>query len=131
LPLLNDYDPERKGGIGVSGNYERQVIMNTTRVHRYEKTKNALIAILKFNTESKSLYKWHNFGIILRVLYRSIEDCPGFFDASIREYCDEIFEVKEHTSEAMTKIKELAQKALDEIAWEEKTGNDLYPCIEL
>lgn len=100
-----------------------------TRIHRYEKIKNALSAIIKFNTKSESVYKWRNFGIFRRVLARALEECPGFIDMDILDYCDGILNEDPKTS--MNKIKELAQKAIDEIAWEERSGNDLYPCIEI
>ena len=99
------------------------------KIHRYEKLKNPLNAIINFNDESESEYKWRNFGIFRRVLSREIEECPGFIDMDILECLDSI--LNEDPTTSMSKIKELARKALDEISWEEKTGNDLYPCIEV
>ena len=108
------------------------ILMNDTRIHRYQKTENALRAIVNFNSESDSPYKWHSYNIYIRDLYRSIEECPGFFDSTILEYCNEILEIRgEHTSENLNRIKELAREALKEIEWEKKTKNDLYPCINL
>lgn len=100
-----------------------------TKIHRYEKLKNPLNAIINFNNESESEYKWHNFGIFTRVLSREIEECPGFVDMGILNYCDEI--LNQDPTKSMNEIKELARKALDEISWEEKSGNDLYPCVEI
>lgn len=99
------------------------------KVHRYAKIKNALNAIAKFKPESESLYKWKSFGIFRRVLARELEECPGFIDMDILQCCDSI--LNEDPTTSMSKIKELAKKALEEISWEERSGNDLYPCIEI
>lgn len=103
----------------------------TNKIHRYEKIKRALNCIVKFNTDSDDVYKWHSYNIFKRALYRAIEECPGFVDSQIQEYCDQILDETKHTSEAVSNVKELAKKALAEISWEEKTGNDLYPCVEV
>ena len=128
MPLLNNYDPEKKGRIEVGGNYERKNTMNNTRIHRYEKIKNAIIAILKFNSESKSLYRQHSLNVYRACLRRALEECPGYIDSYIEEYCEAILEQPKENVQTM---KSLAKKALDELSWEEKSGRDLYPCIEV
>lgn len=101
------------------------------KIHRYAKLKNILKCILRFDDESKSLYNWHSYNVFRRGLYRAIETCPGFVDTAILEYCSEILEIREKTHESIIKVKDLAKKALEEISWEERSGNDLYPCIEI
>ena len=98
------------------------------KLHRYSKIENALKAILKFNEESSSLYRMHSFNIYRRALYRAIENCPGYIDSSVLEYCDNIINLPKS---AMSEIKKLAQKALEEIEFEKRNGHDLYPCIEI
>lgn len=100
------------------------------KVHRYAKIKTILKYILNFDGNN-SLYKWHTYNIFRRGLYRAIENCPGFIDSGVLEYLNGILEIRERDSEALNKIKDLAQKAMSEIEWEERSGNDLYPCIEI
>lgn len=104
-------------------------IIMTNRIHRYEKIERALKAILNFDQNTKSPYKWRNFGIFRRTLARAIDDCPGFIDMDILDCVDEI--LNEDPKKSMSKIKDLAESALDEISWEKRSGNDLYPCIEI
>lgn len=105
--------------------------MTTNKIHRYEKLENSLKALIKFNENSENTYKWLSYGIFRKALSRAIEDTPGYIDTTIIDIVDEILDIREHTPNAILKVKELAQQALNEIAWEKKTGNDLYPCIEI